>query len=129
MRLYEEMMDSCVKLDRSTAPDGLGGFTNEWTQGDSFMAAIVKTDTDGTKLADKQGVAETYTVTVDKGVALGFHEVFKRLRDSAIFRVTSNIRDSETPARSSFQIGQVSAEIWELAGTEVPSNDEHSSGT
>lgn len=114
MKLYEEMMDTCAMMDRRTVPDGLGGFSYEWTQGAEFRAAVVKNNTLDARVAEKQGVTELYTVTVDKGVTLEFHDVFKRLRDSAIFRVTSNIHDSETPQRATFQIGQVTAERWEL---------------
>ena len=128
MHLYEEMMDSCAMMDRRTVADGLGGFTYQWTQGAEFKAAIVKNNTLDARVAEKQGVTEVFTITVDKGVSLEFHDVFKRLRDSAIFRVTSNISDSETPSRSTFQIGQVSAEKWSLTGEVVP-NDEHSVST
>lgn len=114
MKLYEEMMDTCAMMDRRTVPDGLGGFDYEWTQGAEFRAAVVKNNTLDARVAEKQGVTELYTVTVDKGVTLEFHDVFKRLRDNAIFRVTSNIHDSETPQRATFQIGQVTAERWEL---------------
>lgn len=129
MFLYEEMMETCAIMDRQTIPDGLGGFTYEWTQGATFRAAVVKNDTLDARVAEKQGVTEVYTVTVDKGVSLDYHDVFKRLRDGAIFRVTSNVRDSETPSRSTFQIGVVSAELWTLTGTEVVKNDEHSTDT
>jgi len=128
MRLYEEMMDSCAMMDRRTVADGLGGFNYQWVQGATFRAAIVKNNTLDARVAEKQGVTEVFTITVDKGVSLEFHDVFKRLRDSAIFRVTSNISDSETPSRSTFQIGQVSAEKWSLTGEVVP-NDEHGVST
>ena len=114
MRLYEEAMETCAMQDRRTVADGLGGFTYEWTNGAEFSAAIVKNNTLDARIAEKQGVTELYTVTVGKGVSLEYHDVFKRLRDGAIFRVTSNITDSETPARATFQIGQVTAERWEL---------------
>ena len=66
------------------------------------------------RTAEKQGVTEVYTITVDKGTPLEYHDVLRRDSDGAIFRVTSNITDSQTPARASFQIGQVSAERWVL---------------
>ena len=49
-----------------------------------------------------------------KGQTLQFHDVFRRLSDGYVFRVTDNIQDSETPARATFQIGQVHAERWDL---------------
>lgn len=112
MSLIDEYMTACVMLDKHSLPDGLGGFTYSWEEGASFTAAIVKDTSTQAMLAEKQGVTELYTVTVYKGAQLDFHDVFKRESDDAVFRVTSNVTDSETPDRASFQIGQVKAERW-----------------
>lgn len=114
MKLYESIMDDCVMMDKITVPDGIGGFTPSWVEGAPFKAAIIKNNTIDAKLAEKQGISEVYRVTVEKGIPLDFHDVFKRIKDGATFRVKSNIVDSETPSRSSFQFGQVDAERWEL---------------
>jgi len=113
MLLYDAMT-SCTMIDRRTVPDGLGSFTWQWVDGASFKAAIVKDNTLAARVAEKQGVTELYTVSVQKGVVLQFHDVFRRDEDGLVFRVTSNTTDSETPPVASFQIGQVSAERWEL---------------
>lgn len=115
MSLIDVMMEDCIMLDKRTVSDGLGGFTTEWVEGAGFRAAIVKDSTMAARVAEKQGVTELYTVTVDKGITLQYHDVFRRRSDGAIFRVTSNIVDSETPSVATFQIGQVTAERWELA--------------
>lgn len=114
MRLFEKMMEECTMLDKKTISDGLGGFSTEWTDGAEFKAAIVKNNTLDAKVAEKNGVTELYTITVAKGTPIIYHDVLRRNSDGAIFRVTSNIKDSETPDASSFQIGQVSAERWNL---------------
>ena len=114
MRLFEEDMEKCVLMDRKSIPDPFGTYTKQWVDGAEFDAAVVKDNTLDARVAEKEGVTEVYTVTVYKGVPLEFHDVFRRLSDGAIFRVTSNITDSQTPKRASFQIGQVSAERWEL---------------
>ena len=36
----------------------------------------------------------TYTVTVYRGANLSYHDVFRRVSDGAVFRVTSNVTDS-----------------------------------
>lgn len=115
MSLIDVMMEDCTMLDKRTVSDGLGGFTTEWVDGAEFRAAVVKDSTMAARVAEKQGVTELYTVTVDKGLSLQYHDVFRRQSDGAIFRVTSNIVDSETPSVATFQIGQVTAERWELA--------------
>ena len=113
--LIDAFMTNCVMMDKTTAPDGIGGITNVWTEGAAFKAAIVKDTTLAARTAEKQGVTEIYTVTVDKALSLAFHDVFKRVSDGAIFRVTSNVIDSKTPSVASFQFGQVNAERWELS--------------
>lgn len=110
MSLIDVMKETCIMKDRRTVPDGGGGFDYDWVDGAEFQAAIVKDSTLAARVAEKQGVSELYTVTVDKGLHLEFHDVFVRVEDGAIFRVTSNIADSETPTVATFQIGQVTAE-------------------
>ena len=114
MSLIDEMMEECIMMDKTTVSDGAGGFDTKWVEGASFNAAIVKDSTLAARVAEKSGVKEIYTITVDRGITLDYHDVFKRKKDGAIFRVTSNIVDSETPDRATFQIGQVTAERWEL---------------
>lgn len=112
--LIDEYMTACVLMDKRSVPDGLGGFRYEYTDGAPFSAAVVKDSTMQARMAEKSGVTELYTVTVYKGAALAYHDIFRRVSDGALFRVTSNTTDSETPARASFQVGQVTAERWEM---------------
>ena len=113
--LIDAFKTECVIMNKTKTADGIGGFINVWAAGDSFMAAIIKDSTMEAKIAEKQGVTEVYTVTVDKSLGLEYHDVFKRVSDGAIFRVTSNVTDSQTPKVATFQFGQVSAERWELS--------------
>lgn len=112
--LIDAFMTDCVMMDRQTASDGLGGFTRTWVEGAAFQAAIVKDNTMQARVAEQQGVTELYTVTVSESLVLDFHDVFKRLEDGAVFRVTSNVTDSRPPSVASFHFGQVTAERWEL---------------
>jgi hypothetical protein len=114
MSLIDSMKEQCTMIDRRSMPDGMGGFKPVWVDGAQFLAAIVKDSTMQARVAEKQGVTEVYTVTVDKGMPLEYHDVFRRNRDGAVFRVTSNIVDSQTPKVASFQFGQVTAERWVL---------------
>lgn len=114
MTLIDEIMEECVIMDKSSNPDGYGGFNYTWKEGAPFMASIVKDNTLAARVAEKSGVTEVYTITVNKGIPLTYGEVFKRLKDNTTFRITSNIKDSETPPRATFQIGQVTAERWDI---------------
>lgn len=112
--LIDAFKTECVMQDKTTTSDGIGGITYTWVDGAKFDAAIVKDNTMEARIAEKDGVTEVYTVTVDKSITLDYHDVFKRKSDGAIFRVTSNVTDSKTPSVSTFQFGQVTAERWVL---------------
>ena len=53
-------------------------------------------------------------MTTPKGVGLQFCDVFCRVSDGAVFRVTQGSEDSATPAGATFQFEQATAERWEL---------------
>ena len=112
--LIDMMKEQCTMLDKTTVSDGMGGFKTQWGDGATFQAAIVKDSSMQARVAEKQGVSEVYTITVDKDLPIAYHDVFRRDRDGATFRVTSNIVDSKTPSVATFQFGQVTAERWEL---------------
>lgn len=114
MSLITESMEKCTMVNRSVVLDSFGTYTNTWVDGVEFEAAITKDNTLAARVAEKEGVTEIYTVTVAKGFPLEFHDVFRRESDGLTYRVTSNIKDNETPSRASFSIGQVSAERWDL---------------
>lgn len=113
--LIDSMMEPCVMMDKRSEPDGLGGFIVTWQDGAEFNAAIVRDDSIGAQIAEKQSVTEVYTITIPKNLPLAFHDVFRRVADGGIFRVTSYARDSETPKVATMQFAQVKAERWELA--------------
>ena len=115
MSLIDVMKVDVVMMDKTTTSDGMGGIIRQWTEGASFKAAIVKDSTLAARVAEKEGVTELYTITTDKDIVLDYHDVLKRLSDGAVFRVTSNAVDSQTPSVASFQIGQVTAEKWVLS--------------
>lgn len=115
MSLVDEAMTPCVMVDRTIQPDGEGGTLTNWIEGAAFNAAITFDNSIEAKAAAVQGVTSLYTVTVPKRVKLEYHDVFKRLSDGKIFRVTSDGDDKITPERASFQFAQVSAEEYVLA--------------
>lgn len=113
-RLIRRFLTPCVLVEKHSVPDGMGGAVTRWEDGDGFEAAVVKNETLAARVAEKQGVSELYTVTFDAGMHLNFHDVFRRLEDGAVFRVTSNAADSQPPQGASFALRQVKAERWEL---------------
>jgi hypothetical protein len=114
MSLLSEQMEYCVIIDKTTRPDGYGGVVTEWVDGAPFVAATVLDSSIQAKVAEKQGVTGIYTVTTEKSINLQYHDVFRRLSDGKIFRVTSDGDDKKTPGSASLNMRQVSAEEWEL---------------
>ena len=116
MSLLTEAMEKCVLMNKTSIPDGYGGRIETWAESSfTFLAAIVFDTSMEARVAEKQGVTSLYTVTTEKNVTMQYHEVFKRLRDGKIFRVTSDGDDRFTPKSSSLDMRQVTAEEWSLS--------------
>lgn len=114
MSLLQESMEPCQLIEKKRVPDGEGGFIVSWTDGAEFNAAVVCDNSMQARTAEKQGVTSLYTVTCDINAKLEYHDVFKRLSDGKIFRVTSDGDDVQTPPRATFQFSQVTAEEFTL---------------
>ena len=113
--LVDNFKVPCVFIEKRTVPDGEGGYTASWAEGASFEAAIIRNSTAQVRIAEQEGFTNVYTVTVGKNVPLDFHDVFKRVSDGQVFRVTSNADDMQTPTVASFSFWQVNAEEWRLS--------------
>lgn len=114
MSLMDDFKTDCVRVLPKKVPDGEGGEKTDWVDGKGFKAAIVFDASLAAKRAEKEGVKSLYTVTVDKSLGFAYHDVFRRLKDGKVFRVTSDGDDKHTPARATFQVAQFKAEEWRL---------------
>lgn len=114
MSLLSEAMESCIILDKRTTADGYGGYTTSWVEGAPIQAAIVLDNSMEARIAEQQGVKALYTITTSKAINLQYHDVFKRVRDGKIFRVTSDGDDKYTPNTASLNMRQVTGEEWSL---------------
>lgn len=114
MSLLSDAMMECVMLDKRTRADGYGGYITEWVDGASFSAAIVLDTSMQARIGEKQGVTALYTVTTEKALNLQYHDVFRRLEDGKVFRVTSDGDDKKTPPSAALNMRQVSAEEFSL---------------
>ena len=114
MSLIEDAFESFVMVDKRTVPDGMGGYTKEWIDGIQFEAALDKDDDLNGRIAEKQGVTSVYTVTTRKDISLDYHDVIRRISDGLTYRITGNIKDSQTPETAGLQYAWVPAERWDL---------------
>lgn len=114
MSLIDSSMEDAVLIEKVRIPDGEGGFVTTWKDGARFKSAITFDASLSARIAEAQGVKNVYTVTTRKNTVLSFHDVFKRVSDGKVFRVTSDGEDSASPKGSTLSIRQVSAEEWSL---------------
>lgn len=118
MSLIDEMLDACVVMNKKTESDGQGGTYTTYEEGAGINVAIVNNTSMSARIAQKEGVTSTYTLTFHKGIVLEYHDVIKRLKDGKIFRVTSDYGDVVSPDISTLNMCQVSAEKWELTSND-----------
>lgn len=114
MSLMDRMTEDLALVELKRNEDGEGGFTENWTEGAHFCGAITFNNSLDAQIAQADGVTSVYTLTTRKSVKLGYHDVFKRIRDGRYFRVTSDGSDKQTPEGALLNMRQVSAEEWRL---------------
>ena len=114
MSLLSEAFEDCIIMDKTTSADGYGGYITTWTDGAPIQAAIVFDSSMTARQASIEGVTALYTVTTRRGLNLQFHDVFRRVSDGKIFRVTSDGDDKKTPQSATLDMRQVSAEEWKI---------------
>lgn len=114
MSLLSYAMTACTMLDKTTMPDGYGGYIKTYRDGAQFEAAITFNTSMEARVADAQGVTSLYTVTTSRAMTLEYHDVFRREADKKIFRVTSDGDDQYTPKSATLDMRIVTAEEWRL---------------
>lgn len=113
--LLFDAMEPCVKMEQTPIEDAGGGYTSMgWSDVMAFDGFVRKESTPEIIVADKQEVKETFTLVVRSGIVLKYHDVFRRVRDGAVFRLTSNTQDGQTLAASSVPIASANCERWVL---------------
>ena len=121
MSLLSDAMEDCVMLHKTTKNDDYGGDEIvKWEEGATFKAAFDFSMSIQARAAQAQGVYSRYTVTTYRRKTLEYHEVFRRLRDNKIFRVTSDGDDSFTPRAAGLDMRQVTAEEFVPVGYSLP---------
>lgn len=117
MSLYDSFLEDCVFMEKRKINDDEGGWATSWEEGAHFKCTIEFAMSTEARIAQHQGVTSGYTVTTPTATALEYHDVFKRIRDGKIFRVTSDGDDKITPSAASPAMPQMSiitAEEWSL---------------
>ena len=119
MSLLSNAMTSCKILVETRTSDGEGGSTTVWNGTEVFYAAIVYEDTEDNVVGDAAKDRKDYSIITGRETVLHYHDVFKRLKDGKIFRVTSDGADNATPSTAGLNMRKVTAEEWKLTGEET----------
>jgi hypothetical protein len=129
MSLLSDAMENCVMMHKTTADDPYGGESIvQWVDGASFKAAVAFNSSMEARIAQAQKVTSLYTVTTARSKVLEYHEVFRRLRDGKIFRVTSDGDDVYTPRAAGLDMRQVTAEEFLPVGYSTVNSTGNSTG-
>ena len=104
-------------MHKVTEDDGYGGEITRWVDGSHVDVAFSYDSSTEARIAQSQGIDNRFKVTVDKNQPLAYHDVFRRLDDGKIFRITSDGTDNTTPRRSALDMKCAEAEEW------VPTNE------
>lgn len=114
MSLMDEYAVECVLLTKTRTADPVGGYITVWTDGIHFNAAWEYQSAPEITVAEQQGVSRTYNIYVDKALELDYHEVFRRVDNGQIYRVTNPGTDRMTPRFSRLNRRLIEVEKWEL---------------
>lgn len=121
MSLLSDALEPCVMMHKTSRDDPYGGDAIiSWQDGATFNAAIVFNASMEARIGQAQGVSSLYTVTTARSKVLEYHEIFRRLRDGKIFRVTSDGDDVYTPRAAGLDMRQVTAEEYVPVGYTPP---------
>lgn len=112
--ILDIMAEPCTMLTRTIVEDGLGGFHEVYSDGSEFQAAFRKLDSPQERVAEKQGIKETYRLTVAKGLIVREADVIRRESDGKTYRAINNIKDIETPPTSPLDLAAFDAERWNI---------------
>lgn len=110
MSLLDDSMEAFVFMDKTTVPDGYGGYKTEWKVGAGISAAAVLDTSMEARIADKQGVTALYTITTRKNINLQYNDIIRRSRDGKLFKIKSDGDDKATPNSAGLDMRQVTAE-------------------
>lgn len=114
MSLLDAVTEKCQMIDKTTVDDGIGGFDRAWVAGAEFDAAIALDTSIQAQTAMAAGVKGVYTVSTKRAINLQFHDVFRRISDGKVFRVTTDGDDKKTPPTAGLDMRSVRCEEWVL---------------
>lgn len=113
--LFEQQMESCHIVDKTTGPDGRGGVETVYVEGAPIDVAFSFNDSVSVVIADQEKVTDMYTLITKKSVVLLAGDIIKRDKDGSTFKIETNSTDSTPPEISALNMRQVKAKKFKLS--------------
>lgn len=112
--LLDDFAHPCVVVVRTQTPDGAGGSTTVWTEGEAFISYQTRDSSMEARRAEKEGVTSLYSALVKKAVNINYGDYFKDTVTGITYRITSIPSEKEAPVSSSFDLKYFTAERKDL---------------
>lgn len=125
--LFEQQMESCHIVDKTTVPDGRGGVETVYVEGAPIDVAFSFNDSVSVVIADQEKVTDMYTLITKKKVVLLAGDIIKRDKDDSTFKIETNSTDSTPPEISALDMRQVKAKKFKLS-SQVIKTESNSNG-
>lgn len=113
--LFEQQMESCHIVDKTTARDGRGGVETVYVEGAPIDVAFSFNDSVSVVIADQEKVTDMYTLITKRKVVLLAGDIIKRDKDASTFKIETNSTDSTPPEISALDMRQVKAKKFKLS--------------
>lgn len=125
--LFEQQMENCHIIDKTTVPDGRGGVKTVFVEGAPIDVAFPFEGSNTVVIANQEQVSDLYTLVTKKNVVLLAGDIIERDVDGSTFKIETNGTDSTPPAISSLNMRQVKARSFKLS-SEIIKTEGNSNG-
>lgn len=117
--LFEQQMESCHIVDKTTVRDGRGGVETVYVEGAPIDVAFSFNDSVSVVIADQEKVTDMYTLITKRKVVLLAGDIIKRDKDASTFKIETNSTDSTPPEISALDMRQVKAKKFKLPSSVI----------
>ena len=117
--LFEQQMETCHIVDKTTVPDGRGGVETVYVEGAPIDVAFSFNDSVSVVIADQEKVTDMYTLITKRSVVLLAGDIISRDKDASTFKIETNSTDSTPPEISALNMRQVKAKKFKLSSSVI----------
>lgn len=113
IRVLDQYLTPVCLLKRTVVPDGYGGETEKWQEGETFNAAFFPEASGDARTAEQRGHRRLFTLLAPQTVHFRHNDRIRRLADGLTLRILTDGDDLKTPPGSRLKLCQVQAEAIE----------------